>query len=336
MEELQTEIKAIQAAIRSIRAHEPRSPVSVSTPVSAHAPTVLAAARPARMQQIKPLAERTPQAAELAMETERLSRLTSAYVKKLEQPKPPVVHTPVGHSPVAHSLDQAFQRLDAQAKEVNQLSTAQEAAILKLKAIAEQVGQDWQASHPTSLAGSGKAVRLPPICEYLETAVPHIEKDQHGKFVVTSRSVDLFKAEREAELNAEVLRHRAIARRNSSLGSRLWNWLVEKTQSKVSGSKTSQSKTLQSKMQKRSARRSKSSPFNVRHTVMLLISAIVMRVLLDTLLTIFPGLWLPAIAMMITPGAIAMYRSNLTPESGLIWGYRLVLVIIGLLIGGRI
>ncbi len=332
MEELQTEIKAIQVALRSIRAHEPRSPVSISTstsaPISAHAPTVLSSPRTARMQQIKPLAERTYQAAgkELAMETERLSRLTSAYVKKLEQPQPLVVH----------SLDEAFQRLDAQAAEVNQLSATQEAAILKLKAIAEQVGQDWQASDSASRVGSGKAVQLPPICEYLETSVPHIEKDQHGKFVVTSRSVDLFKAEREAELNAEELRHHAVkARRNSSLINRFWNWLVGKP-SKASESKTSQSKTLQSKMQKRSARRSKSYPFNVRHTVILLVGAIVTRVLLDTLVAIFPGLWLPAIAMIVAPSAIAMYRRPLTSDSGLIWGYRLVLVIIGLLIGGRI
>lgn len=327
MEELQTEIKAIQVALRSIRANEPRSsaPTSAPAPVSAiYAPTVLASPRPARMQPLKPLAEETRQSAgkELAMETERLSRLTSAYVKKLEQPKPPVVH----------SLDQAFQRLDAQAAEVNQLSEAQEAAILKLKAIAEQVGQDWQASDSTNLAGLGKAVQLPPICEYWDTAVPHIEKDQYGKFVVTSRSVDLFKAEREADLNAEELRRRAVrAQRNSSLISRFWTWLVENPRSKKA-----QSKTLQFQMQKRSARRSKNSPFNIRHTVLLLVGAIVTRVLLDTLLAIFPGLWLPAIAIMVTPGAIAMYRRPLTSESGLIWGYRLVLVIIGLLIGGRI
>ena len=89
-------------------------------------------------------------------------------------------------------------------------------------------------------------------------------------------------------------------------------------------------------MQKRSARRSKSSPFNVRHTVILLVGAIVTRILLDTLLAISPGLWLPAIAIMVTPSAIAMYRRPLTSESGLVWGYRLVLVLLGLLIGGRI
>ncbi|NJR40998.1 MAG: hypothetical protein HC781_21850 [Leptolyngbyaceae cyanobacterium CSU_1_4] len=331
MEELQTEIKAIQVALRSIRANEPRS--ALPDP-PAQASTKLGSPRLARMQQIKPLAEIQPLAQthratreELAMETQRLSRLTSTYVKKLAQPQPPEVH-----SSKIHSLDEAFQRLDAQAQEVNQLSAAQEVAILKLKAIAEQVGQDWQASDSKSLARSGKAVRLPPICEYLETAVPYVEKDQQGKFVVTSRSVDFFKAEREAELNAEELRYRVMkTRRNSSLLSRFWNWLVERPEPKES-----QSKTLQSKMQKRSAQRSKSSPFNVRHAVILVVGAIVTRILLDTLLAIFPGLWLPAIAIMVTPSAIALYRRPLTSESSLIWGYRLVFVLLGLLIGGRI
>lgn len=327
MEELQTEIKAIQAAIRSIRASEPRS--SVAAPLSTHAPTKSVPRRPARMQQIKPLVERTHQTSskELAIETERLSHLTSAYVKKIEPPKPPG----------AHSLDQAFQRLDAQAEAVNQLSAKQEAAILKLKAIAEQVGQDWQVSEPISITNSTKAVRLPPMCEYLEPAVPHIEKDQHGNFIVTSRSVDLFKSEREAERNAEELRHRAIkARQNFSLISRLWNWLVEKPQAKTTLSKTIQSKTIQSKRNKRSHRRSKNYPLRILQASVFVVSAIVMRVLLDTLLAIFPGLWLPAIALMVTPGAIAMYRSNLTLETSSVWGFRLVLVIIGLLIGGRI
>jgi hypothetical protein len=239
MKELQTEIKAIQDALRSIRANEP--------PRSAPAPTVMTTTRPARTQSARKLmieaepegrsASPLPQGSasllsqgsqaatgtELAMEAERLSRLTSAYVKRLEQPKPPDVP----------SLDQAFQRLDAQADEVNQLSAAQEAAILRLKAIAEQVEQDWQTQPVRPLAGISKsagrtALKLPPLCESGETALPHIEKDQNGNFVLTSRSVDLFRAEREAEFNAEVLRHHAVrTRRHSSWLNRLWNWFSE-------------------------------------------------------------------------------------------------------------
>jgi hypothetical protein len=57
---------------------------------------------------------------------------------------------------------------------------------------------------------------------------------------------------------------------------------------------------------------------------------------LDTIVALFPGLWLPAIAVMVAPGAIAIYRSTITPESGLVWGVRLGFVLAGLLIGGKL
>jgi hypothetical protein len=327
MKELQTEIKAIQDALRSIRANEP--------PRSAPAPTVMAPVmtRPVRPQPARKLVMETEvrsqpaTGTELAMEAERLSRLTSAYVQRLEQPKAPEVP----------SLDQAFQRLDAQADEVNKLSAAQEAAILRLKAIAEQVEQDWQMQTVPKrpLAGISKsagrtALKLPPLCESGETAVPHIEKDQNGNFVLTSRSVDLFRAERDAEFNAEVLRHHAVrTQRRSSLVNRLWNGLVAKPED-------TSSKTLQSKLQRRSSRRSQRDSLSIRQAVILVVAAIVARVALDTIVAIFPGLWLPAIAIMVAPGAIAMYRSTMTPESGLVWGVRLGFVLVGLLIGGRL
>jgi hypothetical protein len=325
MKELQTEIKAIQDELRSIRANEP----SRSAPAPTVSPKAITAARTqfdrAHVAQAELIA-RSPAATgtELALEAERLSRLTSAYVKRLEQPKPPAVP----------SLDQAFQRLDAQADEVNQLSAAQEAAILRLKAIAEQVEQDWHA--PTRpLAGISKstgrtALKLPPLCESGETALPYIKRDQDGNLVLTSRSVDLFRAEREAELNAEVLRHHAVrTRQHSSLINRLWNWLVAKPHDPSS-------KTLQSKLQRRSSRRSKGASLSIRQAVILVLGAIVARVALDTIVAIFPGLWLPAIAVMVAPGAIAMYRSTMTPESGLVWGVRLGFILVGLLIGGRL
>jgi hypothetical protein len=332
MEELQTEIKAIQDALRSIRANEPPRP--------APAPTVMTAARPVRPTVAqKPIARKpivqdeftgrsqSATGTELAIEAERLNRLTSSYVQRLAQSQPQIE---------VPSLDQAFQRLDAQAEEVNQLSAAQEAAILRLKAIAEQVEQGWQTQpvKKRPLAGISKsagrtALKLPPLCETGETALPHIERDQNGNFVLTSRSVDLFRAERDAEFNAEVLRHHAIrTRRHPSLISRLWNWVMEKPEDN--------SRTLQSKLQRRSLRRSRGASLSIRQCVFLVVSAIVARVVLDTIVAIFPGLWLPAIAVMVLPGAIGIYRSTITPESGLVWGVRLGLVLVGLLIGGRL
>jgi hypothetical protein len=311
MEELQTEIKAIQAALQSIRANEPRRSPSPTMLVPRPTPT--------RSQPVQPTLKSTPYQTtvkapeDLAAAAERLSRLSSTYLQQLEPSKPPV-----------HSLDEAFQRLEAQAEQVNQLSVEQETAILKLKVIAEQVERDRKATAPSH--GSQASIHLPPICEYLDTAIPHVERDPSGGLVLTSRSIDLFQAERDAEFNAEVLRHVVKQKRKPSFLRQLWHWLLEKPQPRKRS-------TLSSPGQ--SSRRSRPS-FTLRQAVVLLGGAIATRVVLDAVLIAFPGLWFPAITIMAMPAAIAIYRSTLTPESGLLWGVRVALILIGLLIGGRL
>jgi hypothetical protein len=338
MEKLQTEIQEIQAAIQSIRADRSPAPTLLATPPATYnripEKQRLRSEPPPKSPNSGGLRSESPpelggwgasvrrsersqqssknQPDDLAIAAERLSRISSNYLKKLEQPKPPTVH----------SLNEAFERLEAQAEQVNQLSVAQETAILKLKVIAEQVELDWKTSDPDPRTRAGKsAIHLPPLCEYLDTAIPHVERDQNGGLILTSRSVDLFKAEREAEFNAEILRHRKQHKRESSWVRRLWKWLIA---------------APQPQSRKRPSKRSTSSPFSIRDAVLLVGGAIATRVILDTVLAIFPGLWFPAIAIMAMPGAIAIYRSTLTRESGLIWGYRLSLILIGLLIGGRL
>jgi hypothetical protein len=308
MEELQTEIQAIQAALQSIRANEPRST----------APTVLVPPRPAPRTQpqtkttLHPPVQTLRQApADLAAATERLNRLSSTYLKQLEPPKPSIP-----------SLDEAFQRLEAQAEQVNQLSVEQETAILKLKVIAEQVERDWKTAKPT--ARSQSAIHLPPICEYLDTSIPHVERDPNGGLILTSRSIDLFQAERDAEFNAEVLRQ-AKQRRKPSFLRQLWRWLLEKPQPRKRSTLASRPEAPR-----------RSSPFSLRQAVVLLGGAIATRIVLDAVLIAFPGLWFPAITIMAMPAAIAIYRSTLTPESGFLWGVRVALILVGLLIGGRL
>ncbi|MCU0526191.1 MAG: hypothetical protein MUF72_15340 [Elainella sp. Prado103] len=64
--------------------------------------------------------------------------------------------------------------------------------------------------------------------------------------------------------------------------------------------------------------------------------AAVLRVVLDSIITIYPVLWLPGVLIMITPALFAVYRSTLTPHVGFAWGYRLFAIMIGLLLGGRL
>jgi hypothetical protein len=155
--------------------------------------------------------------------------------------------------PVRSSLEvlrkrttEGVERLESQAQRINQLSAELEAAVLELKAIASEVNQDWRAlqaiqesstgaicassfraapltqqRNALALANPGATVAkrdaresfIPDVCEYQSANVPNVKQKQSGSFVLTSRPVDLFQAEREAALLAQTLRQRARRKR---------------------------------------------------------------------------------------------------------------------------
>lgn len=102
-----------------------------------------------------------------------------------------------------------LRRLKNQGLRINQLSAELEEAMLEFKAIASEVNQNWKAiqaiQEPTSAVAD--------ICEYQVVNVPSIQQKTSGSFIVTSRTVDLFKAEREAAILAQKLRRRAKRKR---------------------------------------------------------------------------------------------------------------------------
>ncbi|MEO0406126.1 MAG: hypothetical protein AAF289_02120 [Cyanobacteria bacterium P01_A01_bin.135] len=59
------------------------------------------------------------------------------------------------------------------------------------------------------------------------------------------------------------------------------------------------------------------------------------RVGLDLLLLTYSGLWLPVMALIVAPAAIAIYRTMVNPQTGFALGRQLLLIMIGLLLGGR-
>ncbi len=112
--------------------------------------------------------------------------------------------------PVSFSLEmlrrrttKGVRRLEKQAKHINQLSAELEAAVLELKAIASEVNPDWKAIQTTQNLSD-----LNNVCEYRTTAVPQVKPKANGSFLLISKPVDLFQAEREATLLAQTLRHR--------------------------------------------------------------------------------------------------------------------------------
>ena len=99
-----------------------------------------------------------------------------------------------------------WQRLAAQAERINQLSAELEKAMFELKVIANDINREQRtiqvAQKPTK-----------STCEYVTAIVPCVRRKKAGAFVLTTRPVDLFQAEREATQVAQTLRHRAKRRR---------------------------------------------------------------------------------------------------------------------------
>ncbi|MGB7520808.1 MAG: hypothetical protein WA865_16010 [Spirulinaceae cyanobacterium] len=98
-------------------------------------------------------------------------------------------------------LDFSLKELKSQAQQVNLLSSELEKAILRLKAITDYV--DLSNHYLSPHQSKRKRVS---ICEYSHTQIPTIKPKSNGHFVLVSRHLDIFKAEREARSVAQMLR----------------------------------------------------------------------------------------------------------------------------------
>lgn len=75
---------------------------------------------------------------------------------------------------------------------------------------------------------------------------------------------------------------------------------------------------------------------SIQAAVSLIAGSVLLRLLLDRLVQLDPDLWPVKILLMAIPAAVAIYRSTVVPQSGFLWGSRLTLILIGLLLGGRL
>ena len=117
----------------------------------------------------------------------------------------------------------AWQRLTAQAEKINQLASELEAAMFELKAIASVIKHKQRIKHKTPKP-------LNHTCEFLATSVPDVKRGHAGGFILATRPVDLFQAEREATQTAQKLRRQVKRKRVlsaiSSSKRYLLGWLL--------------------------------------------------------------------------------------------------------------
>lgn len=240
-------------------------------------------------------------------------------------------------------LAQYLQQLQQQAQQVNQLSLAQAEALLKLKSLSDRYALDLKQQ--AARGGYEPAVAL-PLCEFESALVPDVQQDHQGYLTVTYRSLDLQEEEHYAYELAESLRHRGG----------LQPWLGESTTASDLGvgailaeplkalqtleswgqqqfSRWRRSLNLRSK---RGQRPLASSPITFLDAVIWFSGAAMVRVGINFLLAANPLLRLPLMLLLLGFSAGAIYRAVLCPKPDYSLGYRLLIAIAGLIVGGRL
>lgn len=95
-----------------------------------------------------------------------------------------------------------WERLTAQARQINQLAAQLEQAIFEFVAIASEVNCKRRVTQ-------GNQQQRKSVGEYLRVSVPGIKFKKSGGFVLKAKIIDLFQAEREAFKLAQDLRRQA-------------------------------------------------------------------------------------------------------------------------------
>jgi hypothetical protein len=109
----------------------------------------------------------------------------------------PVTTAIVPLQPQEEKIISEQERLIAQVERVNRMAGELEAAILELKVITNTLV---------------KAKPCKNICQYLAVSIPWVRQKSDRSFLLTTRRVDLFRAEREAAQLAQQLRQQTKKR----------------------------------------------------------------------------------------------------------------------------
>jgi|GEM_PF-3772974 hypothetical protein len=237
-----------------------------------------------------------------------------------------------------------IQELKAQAEQINQLSQTQEVALRRLQAIAAQMDQERRKKQSLENS-SAQTTRSKRLSLPLEQPVPPVEIPQPVKPETHNPKLDATEpltlriyppidpnemademaqmlrqrqerrqAEHQAEHQEQFAPYRR-SRRRVTLLKRLRRWFLATPSCQETA---------------------EALPFTLRETLTLLLGAALTRLLLNLLLEAVPLLTIPIMILLVVPAAIAVHRATTAPQSGIIWGYRLCVILLGLLIGGRL
>ncbi len=257
---------------------------------------------------------------------------------------------------VPHTLDplaDAFDHLSAKAQHVNAISHALRDALRDVGAIAQTVDRQIALASVAGAEIPHMQFNSALVCNS-DLALPHLEQQKNGAFVVKTLPMGDVSHAHQAENLAQHLQGRSAdlpqsASAPQSLFPKLFHWLfapkpaepdtlLQGTPPSSIPNRTLTTEPVDGVARTRRTRlpRTKSSSPSFGASLIWVGGSILMRMGLDALLVAYPALWPPAIALVVTPAAIAIYRTAVYPQSSFLLGRRLLLIMIGLLLGGRL
>lgn len=261
--------------------------------------------------------------------------------------------SPSNGSGVADPLAEAFEYLNTKAQYVNAISHTLKTALRDMGAIAQTVDHQLSLASVTGHPAAHMQFDCSLVWDAQSLTIPHVEQQANGAFVVKAFPVGDVSHQRHAENLAQQLRSKSTPSSqpkasHHGLLSRLIHWLlglnaaepdVTGNQSTLAVADRSPIPTVappSSQPLRTHQHKSRSTSPSLMASIIWLGGSMLVRMGLDALLVAHPILWPLAIALVVTPAAIAIYRTAVDPQSSVLLGRRLLLIMIGLLLGGRL
>lgn len=239
-------------------------------------------------------------------------------------------------APPSHSLQPFNEALAT----LESLTQRQQQALRQLQTLGESLVQQSQP---------GTSPEIDDIARFLATcptiAIPIVQRDRNGYLELGCQAFNFRQAEHDASSNAATLRMR----------SPLFQYALDPTQphTEQPGSRNRQVfdglvQELQNFSQfayrilRRWAnrhfanrQRPRSSHFTLVDGAIWCIGSVIVRILLNQIFQIYPALWTPVAIIFIVAIGISLYSSIFSPRPDPVLGYRTLMTLVGLLIGGR-
>lgn len=282
-----------------------------------------------------------------AVPSPQLAQVTTAIETLRQRSSLPQSPSPAMARPESHLSSPNLQQFDIALANVEQLAQQQQQALCRLKAQGDRLTQQIQP---------GTSPNIDHIAHFLATCntlqIPTIQRDNDGYLSLAYHQVNFHQAQHDATSNAEKLRLRSQLFKHSM--DHPQGEIMSLDESPHNGQAPSSfledishfyqlaTRAIQRWINhylppplERSPRSPRSPRFTLLDGAIWCIGAAIVRIILNQVFQFYPALWTPIAFMVIAGLLISLYQAIFSTRPNPVLGYRTLVIILGLLIGGR-